>query len=206
MTRVREGVVSVVLVNFRGVDDTLRAVEELGALDWPAARLEVVVVENASGDDSLERLRTLGSRITLVESRENLGFAGGCNLGVSRSSGEYVALLNNDARPHPHWIAEAVAAFDSNPKIGAVASKVLDWDGRRVDFVDASVTWYGMGFKPFVGEVYRDSHEESRNVLFGTGAAMFVRRAVFDALGGFDERYFMFFEDVDLGWRLNHAG
>ena len=206
MARTREGVVSVVLVNFRGVADTLRAVEELGELDWPADRLEIVVVENASGDDSLERLRTLGSRVTLVVSKENLGFAGGCNLGISRSSGEYVALLNNDARPDPRWIAEAVAAFDSSPKIGAVASKVLDWDGKRVDFVDSSLTWYGMGFKPRVGEVYRNTHEEQHNVLFGTGAAMFVRRTVFDALEGFDERYFMFFEDVDLGWRLNLAG
>lgn len=206
MKKRRAGVVSVVLVNFRGADDTIESVRGLQQLDWPADRLEIVVVENGSGDDSLQKLQALGDDILLVDSGANLGFTGGCNLGVSRSSGEYIAFLNNDAKPHPAWITEAMATFDSGRDIGAVASKVLDWEGEEVDFVDGAVTWYGMGYKPHAGERDRGSWDKEKDVLFGTGAAMFIRAEVFEELGGFDDSYFMFYDDVDLGWRLNLLG
>lgn len=207
MSNPKSGLVSVVLVNYRGAKDTLECIRELLAVDWPADLLEVVVVDNASGDDSLEQLRTVDDpRVRIVESQENTGFAGGSNLGARTAKGEIVAFLNNDARPDRRWIAEAVATFDSRPEIGAVASKVLDWEGERVDFVDAAVTWYGMGYKPHTGEADREEWSTERDLLFGTGAAMFVRREVFEELGGFDESYFMFYEDVDFGWRLNLAG
>jgi GT2 family glycosyltransferase len=200
------GLVSVVLVNFRGADDTITCIEGLRALEWPADRLEIVCVDNHSGDDSVARIKTADPDVVLIESKENLGFAGGCNLGVHRSKGEYVAFLNNDARPDPMWISAAVAAFHEAPDIGSVASKVLDWDGELIDFVDAAVTWFGMGYKPLAGLPDPGGYDTPRNVLFGTGAAMFVRADVFESVGGFDERYFMFYEDVDLGWRLNLLG
>ncbi|MFC4222937.1 glycosyltransferase [Lysinibacter cavernae] len=206
MTSVRTGVVSVILVNFRGTDDTLDAIRNLQSINWPSERLEIVVVENASGDSSAERLRAEATGITLIESKTNLGFAGGCNLGVAKSSGEYVAFLNNDARPDVEWISAAVRRFEQSQKVGAVASKVLDWEGEKVDFIGAALTWYGMGYKPLTAEAVPSVPDSTADVLFGTGAAMFVRRSVYDQLGGFDERYFMFFEDVDLGWRLNLAG
>jgi glycosyltransferase involved in cell wall biosynthesis len=96
--------------------------------------------------------------------------------------------------------------LQADATIGAVASKVLDWDGENVDFVDAAVTWFGMGYKPGAGQPYDGRHEEQRDVLFPTGSAMLVRTSLFAELGGFDERYFMFYEDVDLGWRLNLLG
>ena len=206
MPVLRPGVVSVVLVNFRGAADTIEAIRQLGLLDWPQDRLEIVVVENASGDDSAERIRAAAPHVKLVISKTNSGFAGGCNLGVRESSGEFVALLNNDAKPDAAWIAAAVAKFAESPKIGAVASRVLDWDGVLVDYIGSAMTWYGMGYKPWTGEAIPRNAEQPHDVLFGTGSAMFVRRSVFDALGGFDERFFMFFEDVDLGWRLNLLG
>lgn len=205
MPKLRPGVVSVVLVNFRGTDDTLEAIRVLRDVEWPADRLEIVVVENGSGDDSAERLASVEG-ITLVVSKTNRGFTGGCNLGVSKSSGEYIAFLNNDAKPDAHWISAAVARFEESDRIGAVASRVLDWDGKLVDYIGSAMTWYGMGFKPFTGEVGPHTPQVARDVLFGTGSSMFVRRSVFDELGGFDDRYFMFFDDVDLGWRMNLAG
>lgn len=206
MPKLRPGVVSVVLVNFRGASDTIEAIEQLGLLDWPAERLEIVVVENGSGDDSADRIRAAAPHVNLVVSTTNEGFAGGCNVGVAASSGEYVALLNNDAKPDRQWIAAAVAKFEESPRIGAVASRVLDWDGVLVDYIGSAMTWYGMGYKPLTAEPVPTKPDVAKDVLFGTGSAMFVRRSVYDALKGFDERYFMFFEDVDLGWRLNLAG
>lgn len=206
MKKRRAGVVSVVLVNFRGADDTIECVQGLRNLNWPSQRLEIVVVDNGSGDDSLQKLRGLGEAVVLVESGANLGFTGGCNLGVARSSGEFVAFLNNDAKPHPDWVRAAIDTFGAAPDIGAVASKVLDWDGVNVDYLDAAITWYGMGYKPHAGEKDRGAWDREKDVLFGTGAAMFVRAEVFEELGGFDDDYFMFYEDVDLGWRMNLLG
>ncbi|PRY68901.1 hypothetical protein B0I08_103106 [Glaciihabitans tibetensis] len=206
MPQLRPGVVSVILVNFRGATDTIGAIEQLRALDWPAERLEIVVVENASGDDSAQRINAAAPDIVFVQSKENLGFAGGCNLGVAKSSGEFVAFLNNDARPDKAWISAAIDRFAESPRVGAVASKVLDWDGVNVDYIGSALTWFGMGYKPFTAEKLEPGMPEPGDVLFGTGAAMFVRREVFAELGGFDERYFMFFEDVDFGWRLNLRG
>ncbi len=206
MTSNRAGVVSVILVNFRGPDDTIEALRNLSQVDWESERLEVIVVDNDSGDDSVSRIATAHPTATIVESGENLGFAGGCNVGVAASSGEYVAFLNSDARPDEGWIRAAIATFDEDPGIGAVASRVLDWEGATIDYIDAALTWFGMGWKPLVGLPAQGRGMQAQDVLFGTGSAMFVRRDVFDRLGGFDERFFMFFEDVDLGWRLNLLG
>jgi GT2 family glycosyltransferase/glycosyltransferase involved in cell wall biosynthesis len=206
MAESRSGVVSIVLVNFRGAELTIEAVNELRKVDWPQELLEVVVVDNDSGDGSAELIREALPWVTLVESTENLGFAGGCNLGVARSSGEFVGFLNSDAKPDPQWIRAAADTFAESPRIGAVASKVLDWDGELVDYIDSALTWFGMGYKPFVGERVPFHAHQATDVLFGTGSAMFVRRTVYEELGGFDERFFMFFEDVDLGWRLNLLG
>ena len=206
VTTIKPGLVSVVLVNFRGSEDTIEAIRQLDKLDWPHSEIEIVVVENNSGDDSAERISQAAPHIRLIRAPRNLGFAGGCNLGVEHSQGEYVAFLNNDAKPHPSWVRTAMSAFAADQRVGAVASKVLDWDGKRVDYIGAGLTWFGMGFKPFTGELIPGDLSDERDVLFGTGSAMFVRRSVYDELGGFDERYFMFFEDVDFGWRLNLRG
>jgi GT2 family glycosyltransferase/glycosyltransferase involved in cell wall biosynthesis len=202
----RPGVVSVVLVNYKGTDDTLTSIEGLAAQDWPADKLEIIVVDNDSGADHVARLTSSSLEFTLIESGGNLGFTGGCNLGVEHSSGEVVAFLNNDARPDVTWIRAAMDTFASGADIGAVASKVLDWDGVNVDFTEAAMTWYGMGYKPHAGGPDTGAWETEKDVLFGTGAAMFIRAELFDQLGGFDDRYFMFYDDVDLGWRLNLLG
>jgi GT2 family glycosyltransferase/glycosyltransferase involved in cell wall biosynthesis len=205
----RPGVVSVVIVNFRGADDTIECVTRLGEVDWPAEQLDVVVVENGSGDDSLARLTAAfagDARVRVIESAENLGFAGGSNLGAARAQGEFIAFLNSDAKPHPEWIRGAVEQFDTSPAVAAVGSKVLDWEGKVVDFVNGSLTWFGMGYKDHENEPDDERFQTPRDILYGTGSALFVRASAFAEVGGFDERFFMFYEDVDLGWRLNLLG
>jgi GT2 family glycosyltransferase/glycosyltransferase involved in cell wall biosynthesis len=199
--------VSVILVNFRGVSDTLEAISHTRAVDWPADKLEIVVVDNASGDDSVAVLNEHARDVVLVESAENLGFAGGCNLGVAHATGEVVAFLNNDAKPDRAWVSSAVSALNRSASVGAVACRVLDWEGKTIDYAGAGMTWYGMGYRPLSGHVANPKKETgARPVLFGTGSGMFVKKEVFDALGGFDDDFFMFFEDVDFGWRLNLLG
>jgi len=203
---IRAGQVSVILVNFRGAEDTITCLRAFAAVDWPTDRVELLVVDNASGDGSAARIREAVPGVTVIESEVNRGFAGGCNLGAARAGGEFLAFINNDARPAPSWIAAAVEVFDQELDVAVVASKVLDWDGERIDFVDGSLTWYGMGYKRECEQLDTGEFEVAKDVLFATGAAMFVRASVYRAVEGFDDRYFMFYEDVDLGWRLNLLG
>jgi GT2 family glycosyltransferase/glycosyltransferase involved in cell wall biosynthesis len=199
----------VIVVNYRGAEDTIACLRALASeLDYP--RLETVVVDNASGGDDVALIKTAFPDVKLVDSAENLGFAGGCNLGARHASGSVLAFLNNDARPAPGWVRAAVDELRAQPTVAAVASKVLDWDGTGTDFVDGGLTWFGMGYKRHAGSPLADvpaaEHAVAKDVLFATGSAMFVRAGVFAELGGFDERFFMFYEDVDLGWRLNLRG
>lgn len=197
--------VSVIVVNYRGVDDTLNCLRALrDELDYPAGSLQIICVDNDSGDGGAARIGALDG-VQLVEAPANLGFAGGCNLGAKHATGTVLAFLNNDARPDRGWVSAAVEVLRDEPAVAAVASRVLDWDGRTIDFVDAGMTWFGMGYKRHTGEPAA-GHDRPKDVLFATGSAMFVRAGVFRELGGFDERFFMFYEDVDLGWRLNLRG
>jgi len=167
--------VSVVLVNFKGAADTLTAIDALAALPEYPAQLEIVVVDNASGDDSVVRLKDSPYEFVLVESETNSGFAGGCNLGVSRSTGDIVAFLNSDAKPDSLWVSAALASFDTHESVGAVASQVVDWEGKKIDYQGSGLTWYGMGYRPFTGDkTSKKKAQKAAPVLFGTGAAMFV--------------------------------
>jgi GT2 family glycosyltransferase/glycosyltransferase involved in cell wall biosynthesis len=193
--------VSVVVVNYRRAEDTIECVQGLQRLDWSPELLEIIVVDNASGDQSVERIRGAAPTATVIASKENTGFAGGCNRGAAAAKGQYLAFINNDARPDPGWIAAAVAVLERDASVVCVASKVLDWEGDTLDFADAAASFYGHGFKTRVGDA-DDGEDAERDVLFAHGAAMVIDAEVFRDAGRFDDRYFMFFEDVDLGWRL----
>ncbi|MEV6441666.1 glycosyltransferase [Amycolatopsis sp. NPDC051716] len=200
--------VSVIVVNYHGADDTITCLRALAEHDY--AELELICVDNSADEAEAARIRDAVPQAQVVEAGRNTGFAGGCNLGAKHAKGTVLGFLNNDARPAPGWVSAAVAELRAQPRVAAVASKVLDWDGTGTDFVDGGLTWFGMGYKRHAGSPLEDvpaaEHEVAKDVLFGTGSALFVRASVFAELGGFDERFFMFYEDVDLGWRLNLRG
>ena len=122
---VRAGVVTVVLVNYKGADDTITALRAFDDVDWPADRLELVVVDNDSGDGSVEKIRAAVPGALVVDSGvQHRASPGGCNLGVAHATGEYVAFLNNDARPDAGWIRAAVEVLDARRRrSAAVASQ-----------------------------------------------------------------------------------
>ena len=195
------GVASAIVVNDRGSDDTCTALAALRELHWPREQLEVIVVDNASGDGGVERIAKEYPDVRVVSVDENLGFAAGCNAGAHVATGQYLGFLHNDARPDPEWVSAAAAVLDRDGSVACVASKILDWEGELVDFVDAGLTFYGNGFNVHAGEPDSPAYDREDDVLFASGAAMVVRASTFREVGGFDERYLLFFDDVDLGWR-----
>jgi GT2 family glycosyltransferase len=118
--------VRVVVLNYNGGELTLRCLESLERLEWPRAQLEIVVVDNGSGDRSVGAVRERFPDARLIEAGRNLGFAGGNNLGLrDLGDADYVALLNNDACVEPNWLAPLVAALEADPALGAASPKIL---------------------------------------------------------------------------------
>jgi GT2 family glycosyltransferase len=167
---------------------------------------EVVVVDNASSDDSAATAARLLPRATVVRSEENVGFAGGCHLGTRASAAPLILLLNPDAVPQPDCLDELRAAAARHPGWGAWQALVTLPGGATVNTSGNIVHWLGFGWAGQLDEPVAGVPPGDREVGFASGAALAVRRDAWDAMGGFDERYFMYCEDVDLCLRLRLAG
>ena len=191
--------VTVIVLNFNGKDYLGDCLDSLLALDYPSDRLEIMVVDNGSVDRSVSFVRQAYPTVRLLELPENRGFAAGNNAGAQAARGAYLAFLNNDMRVDPRWLIEMVEAMQTADDVACVGARILTWDGNGIDFVGGTLNFYGMGFQP---EDMVKASEGVHQVLFACGGAMLVRRDIFLESGGFDESFFAYFEDVDLGWRL----
>lgn len=196
--------ITVIVLNFNGKTHLETCFQSLLQMDYPAGKLELMLVDNASSDGSVELMRARFPSVRIVENPENLGFAAGNNAGAQAATGDYVAFLNNDTRVDPQWLRELIQPCLQEHAAVCAASKILDWDGKKVDFVGAAINFHGFAFQPEHGLL--DLAHAQRELIFACGGAMLIRRDVFLELGGFDEDYFIYFEDMDLGWRLWLAG
>jgi GT2 family glycosyltransferase len=198
--------VSVIVVNWNGETLLAPCIDSLLAQSYP--RLEIIVVDNASTDGSLRLLgERYGGKIRLVLNRENLGFTGGNNAGIAVATGAYVLLINNDAVADPGWAAALVREAEADPQIGMCASKIVLFDDPTViDSVGLLLARDGLGRGR--GRLERDDGRFDRavDVLLPSACAALYRRAMLDEIGLFDEEFFMYCEDVDLGLRGRVAG
>lgn len=204
--------VSVAILSWNGRRHLESCLEALAAQRDPGVEWEVLVLDNGSTDGTAAWMRQRwGSerRFRLIESPVNLGFCAGNNRLVSAADGDAVALLNNDTRPQPEWLGSLVDALASAPAdVAAVSGKIVDWSGERLDFGRGLMTFDGhafqLDFRRPLGKARVPAAGEE--LAFACGGNMLVRRASFLEAGGFDERYFAYLEDVDLGWRLWSGG
>jgi GT2 family glycosyltransferase len=196
---------SVVIPNWNGREFLGRC---LGALRRQTARdLEVLLVDNASADDSVELVEREFPEVEIVRLEQNVGFAAAMNEGIRRASARYVAFLNNDTEPEDRWLEELLACLDRHPRGAAATSKVvmLDQPGTlddTGDFVWPSLLPYARGH----GEPDAGQYENEEQVFSPSGAAALWRADVLDEIGLFDETFFAYYEDVDLGFRARLAG
>lgn len=197
-------VVSVVIPNWNGAEHLPDCLESLRRQTW--RDFEVIVVDNASSDNSLALLATY-SEVRVLALKENRGFAGACNAGIAAARGQYIALLNNDTEVDPNWLAEVVAAFERHPQAGTIASKMLLFD-RRDTFHTAGDIYRLNGKPDNRGYLERDEGQYDREepVFSACGGSAVYRRAMLDEIGLLDEDFFYSCEDLDLGWRAQLAG
>lgn len=197
--------VSIVVLNWNGrkhLDDCLQSLLEL---DYPSDRLQLILCDNGSEDGSADHVRSRFPGVDLLALDDNYGFAEGNNRAAAYATGDWIAFLNNDMHVEPGWLRQLVGPLREQPGLACIASRIANWNGSAVDFVGGGVNFQGHGFQIDHGKTI-SQNDHPRRLLFACGGAMLVRRDVFLDVGGFDPDYFAFFEDVDLGWRLNLLG
>ena len=198
--------VSIIIPTYNGRAHLEECFRSLRALNYPSDKREIILVDNGSSDGSVEYVRESYPEATVVQNEKNEGFAGPCNLAAERSQSEYLAFLNNDTRVHPEWLNELMRSIDS-PKIDAekvvcAAGKIVSWDGRTLEYDGGMMNFHGHGHHLGMGQPVSAGSSQQQLTLFACAASMLIRRDVFLEVGGFDQDYFAYFEDVDLGWRL----
>jgi N-acetylglucosaminyl-diphospho-decaprenol L-rhamnosyltransferase len=195
--------VRVVVLNHNGGAHVLRCLDALSSTDWPADRLEVVVVDNASTDGSVEQIAKEHADVHIVPAGGNFGFPAN-NLALrDLAHVEYVALVNNDAFVEPGWLGPLVAALEADGRAGAANSLVL-FDGREVDTVNNAgneVLTSGYGRDRGFGSTDLGAFAEPAELFAWCGAAVLLRPTYLADVGLFDERFFLYYEDTDLSWR-----
>ncbi len=198
--------VSVIVVNWNGLAYLPECLDSLAAQSYPA--LEVIVVDNGSTDGSIEYLRGQhAARLRLVESPCNLGFAGGNNMGIRASKGAYLALINNDAAADTRWVEALVAAAEADPDVGMCASRIYVWTRPGVlDGAGLLISGDGIGRGRGRLEPDGELYERETDVLLPSACAALYRRSMLDEIGLFDEDFFAYCEDTDLGLRARIAG
>jgi GT2 family glycosyltransferase len=193
---------SVIIVNWNGRHWLEQCLPALAAQSF--RDFEVIVVDNGSSDGSREWLAEHWPDVRLLPQAANTGFAAGNNAGIRMAQGRYVVTLNNDTRPEGEWLAALVAAAHS-PAVGMVASKIVQWQRPdRLDSTGIEVDWLGVAWNRGWGE---RADTVAPLAVFGPSAsAALYRRDMLDGIGLFDDRFFAFYEDVDLAWRAQRAG
>jgi GT2 family glycosyltransferase len=210
----------VIIVSWNSGRQLSACLESFGAACQPDFRLShVVVVDNGSADDSLEDLPSIPARLSIVRNRTNRGFAAACNQGAALCDGEYLLFLNPDTRLTAGSLAQPIAFLESpdHAAVGAVGIQLIDDTGeiarscarapRPTMFLSRIVGLDRLAprwFPPLIADDW--DHRDSRLVAHVIGAFYLVRRTVWQALAGFDERFFVYLEDLDFSVRLRAGG
>lgn len=200
--------IAVVILNWNGKDllntflpDLIRHSEQA----------KIYVIDNASTDDSVDFLRANFPQITLIQNKENTGYAGGYNAGLQQVNEPIYCLINSDVLVSENWLQPISDLFDNQPEIGIVQPKILDY--KRKDYFEYAGAGGGFidafGFPYCRGRIF-DTLEKDQGqyndilpVFWASGACLFVRKKVFEQLGGFDEVFFAHQEEIDFCWRAH---
>jgi GT2 family glycosyltransferase len=196
--------ISVVIVNWNQ-RDFLRAC--LGSVArQEGAEFETIVVDNGSHDGSAE-MAEREFAVRVIRNAGNRGFCAANNQGIAAARGEFVALLNNDAEAEPGWLAALLRACTRSPEVGMAASKVLVWeDPRRIDKAGHLIYPDGQNKGRGSGALDTGQYDREEEVLWPDGCAAMYRKRMLDGIGGFDEDFFAYGDDAELGLRARIAG
>ncbi len=219
--------VVIIYLLYNGRQYLVDCFQTLSGLNYPAEDAEIFVVDNASSDDGVSYLKQeimpkFGNKlpkITLIENKENLGFAEGNNVGLRLAlerGFDYIYLLNHDTEVDPNFLKEAVELAESKKEAGAIQSLILLYsDKTKINSIGNAIHFLGFGYTRGYGMNLSDaeeiiakkiSSEEIFKMAYTSGAGVLYRSSVLREIGLFDQELFLYHEDLDLGWRLRLAG
>lgn len=214
--------VSVIVVSYNAADELdacLRSLATLPEVTADPSFAQVIVSDNGSADDSVGRARAAYPGVVVVENGANFGFAKGCNIGARSALAPVLFFFNPDARAKPGLLSHAIEYLDAHPDVAMCGCKVLNEDGSLAESCGEFDTWWqaflrssALGELPMFAKqanayaLRQWDYASERDVDLVIGAAMFIRADVFKKLGGFDERYFLYHEEIDFAHRLRDAG
>ena len=189
--------VSVIIPLYNGQKHLLELIQSLKNQTYN--KIEVIIVDNNSTDDSIVLLKSLSEKIiplNIFLNKKNEGYCGGCNEGIKHANGEYLLFLSQDRIMNSDWIELTVTKMEEDKKIGCVVGKVIR-EG-------ASSAEYGHSYDVYGAVLINGISDESK--LFFGGGTVLIRKKVIDQVGGFDPEFFIYQEDVDICWRIRLAG
>lgn len=197
---------SVITINYNGLKDTCELMDTLPLDD---ASIEVIVVDNASKTDEASILEQRYPQIKVIRSKENLGFAGGNNLGIQAATGKYLFFINNDTVFEDFNVRPLIARLESSGQIGMVCPKIrFAWGNRPIQYTGytplSPVTMRNrsIGF----GEADHGQYDVAHPTPYAHGAAMMVKREVIERAGMMPECYFLYYEELDWSMMIRRAG
>lgn len=196
--------VSIIIINFNTPNLTINCIESL--IKFHAEiDLEIIVVDNASSDNSLEMLKnSFGHTIKLIPSDINLGFAGGNNLGAKSATGKYLIFLNSDTIINSDFITPCVKILEENENIGAISPRLI--------LPDKTLQQSSYGIFPTIWRLLlqktkKDPIAQYKNGYFLTdwisGCAFIIKKSIFQEIGAWDEKFFLYYEDIEICKRLH---
>lgn len=199
---------SIITINYNGLKDTCELIDTLPLKD---NSIEVIVVDNGSTQDEVTTIEERYPQVKVIRSKENLGFAGGNNLGIKAAQGKYLLFLNNDTllKPLASDLRPLLTRLESSPKIGMVCPKIkFSWGNQLIQFA---------GYTPLTpitirnkaigcGEVDHGQYNTSHPTPYAHGAAMMIKREVIEKAGLMPECYFLYYEELDWSLMIQRAG
>jgi GT2 family glycosyltransferase len=191
-----EPLVSIIIVNYNGKTNLENCLSSLSESSYK--KLEIILVDNNSQDDSVDYVKNKHPKVHIIKLDKNFGFAYPNNLGAKNANGNLLLFLNNDTKPSPQFVTELVNVLN-DPTIGICQSLLLKPTGE-VDSSGDYVDTKGIAYSS------QQRVEKTSEILSAKGASMMIRKDLFEKMGGFDEKFFVTFEDIDLGWRTWISG
>lgn len=204
----KEPMVAIVIINWNGYEDTVECIISLQKIEYK--NYEIVLVDNGSGNDEAIKLEQKFSNIKIIRNRDNLGFSGGNNVGINYSleqNAEFILLLNNDTIVEENFLNPLVEKFLFDKSLGIVAPQINYYsEPNRIWSAGGKISKIrGSGFA-YTNKLESQSLRIDRKVDFVSGCCMLIKRNVFQDVGLFDERYFLYTEDTDFCFRARKAG
>lgn len=201
--------IAVIIINWNGYSLTHACLMSLRKVAYPNFKL--ILVDNGSVDGSAKKLKKEFPEIDLIESKTNLGFTGGNNLGIEwalEKSFDYILLLNNDTIVEPDFLEPLIDFLENNPSYAAVQPKIM-FEKERNKIWNAGggyFRWLGMSWSIGIGKEDLGQYQTEQDTAWITGCTILVRSKVIREIGMFDERFFAYYEDVDWSLRMKKHG